>query len=66
MDAIARRHGLKLTAIGILAGLAGAFAATRLLTGAMLASFLLIFRASRGRHKEIDTIDHAYHGHINR
>jgi hypothetical protein len=38
----------------------------KLITGAVLASYLFVFRASRRRTKEIDTIDHTAHGHINR
>jgi len=38
----------------------------KLLAGAVLASYLFVFRARHRRSKEIDTIDHTYHGHINR
>jgi hypothetical protein len=38
----------------------------KLIAGAVLASYLFVFRASRRRTKEVDTIDHTTQGHINR
>lgn len=41
--------------------------AVKLLIGALLASYLFVFRArSRRSAKEVDTIDHTQHGHVNR
>lgn len=38
----------------------------KLLAGALLAGYLFVFRISRRGRKDVDSVDHADHGHVNR